>query len=451
MELIQALRLKQMEEIPRVAFVGAGGKTTAMFQCARELSCPVLITSTSHLGADQLNMADRHFFVDDAVFDRLQENLPDGITLITGLLTRDKNRTLGISDQHFNRIRTISDKWGIPLLIEADGSRRLPIKAPAAHEPPIPEIVNAVVVVAGMRAVGKPLTEEWAFRHKLFAEISGLKPGEKITLKAIARALIHPEGGLKNIPINARRFALLNQADTPVLQSQAAMIISELYSEYNSVIVSSLAPKNSLQQPKTKIYVVYQPTAAVILAAGGSRRFGRPKQLLEWHGKPLVWHAAHKALKSGLNPVVVVCGRDIVEIDKALSDLPVELVENPDWQEGQGTSVKLGTLAVSSRCGGILFMLADQPHISIPLIQALLDTHAQKLSPIVGPMIEGQRANPVLFDKVTFKDLSALSGEIGGRKLFSKYGVEWVPWYDPDALLDVDTPADYARLQELLQ
>ena len=66
-------------------------------------------------------------------------------------------------------------------------------------------------------------------------------------------------------------------------------------------------------------------------------------------------------------------------------------------------------------------------------------------------MIDGQRANPVLFDQVTFKDLSALSGEVGGRKLFSKYGVEWIPWYDHAALLDVDTPEDYTRLQELKQ
>jgi molybdenum cofactor cytidylyltransferase len=185
------------------------------------------------------------------------------------------------------------------------------------------------------------------------------------------------------------------------------------------------------------------------LAAGGSRRYGSPKQLLDWHGKPLVWHAAHKALKAGMHPVVVVCGRHLLEIGKALSDLPVELVENPDWQEGQGTSVKLGTQAVRSRCGGIIFMLADQPQIPIPLLHALLNTHARKLSPIIGPMIDGQRANPVLFDQVTFKDLSTLSGEIGGRKLFSKYGVDWIPWHDPSALLDVDTPTDYTRLQEL--
>ncbi|MFN2237659.1 MAG: selenium cofactor biosynthesis protein YqeC [Anaerolineales bacterium] len=451
MELIHALRLKQMDAIPQVAFVGAGGKTTAMFQCARELTEPVLITSTSHLGANQLELADRHFFVDDTILDRLEENLPKGITLITGQMTKEKSRTLGVSNQQLNRIHFISEKWGAPLLIEADGSRRLPIKAPAAHEPPIPERVNTVVVVIGLSVIGKPLSEEWVFRPELFADITGLKAGESITPKAIVKAMTHPDGGMKNIPLNARRVALLNQVDTPELQSQAAMFSSKLYAEYNSVILGSLAPKNSTQQLQNKIHAVYQPIAAVILAAGGSQRFGSPKQLLDWHGKPLIWHVAHKALNSGMDPVVVVCGRDRAEIGLALSDLPVEFVENPDWQRGQGTSVKLGTLAVSARCAGIVFLLADQPQIPIALLHALLDVHARKLSPIIGPMIDGQRANPVLFDQVTFKDLSALSGEIGGRKLFSKYGVEWIPWYDPTALLDIDTPADYARLQELSQ
>ena len=94
-------------------------------------------------------------------------------------------------------------------------------------------------------------------------------------------------------------------------------------------------------------------------------------------------------------------------------------------------------------------MLADQPQIPLPLIQALINAHVQKMKPITGPMIDGQRANPVLFDQVTFKDLADLSGELGGRKLFSKYGVEWIPWHDPAPLLDVDTPGDYARLLEL--
>ena len=86
MELIQALRLKQMEGIPRVAFVGAGGKTTAIFQCAREWQGPVLVTSTSHLGAKQMDLADRHFYVGDNVFNRLEADLPPGVTLITGSL-----------------------------------------------------------------------------------------------------------------------------------------------------------------------------------------------------------------------------------------------------------------------------------------------------------------------------------------------------------------------------
>ena len=93
-------------------------------------------------------------------------------------------------------------------------------------------------------------------------------------------------------------------------------------------------------------------------------------------------------------------------------------------------------------------MLADQPQIPVLLIRALMDAHTRSLNPITGPMIDGQRANPVLFDRVTFDDLVALSGEMGGRSIFSKYAVDWIPWHDPSPLFDVDTIEDYGVLLE---
>ena len=98
-----------------------------------------------------------------------------------------------------------------------------------------------------------------------------------------------------------------------------------------------------------------------------------------------------------------------------------------------------------------LKVLADQPQIPVPLIRALVESHAQGLKPITGPLIDGQRGNPVLFDRITFDDLLSLSGEVGGRKLFSKYSVNWISWLDPAALFDVDTPEDYVNLLESTQ
>lgn len=93
-------------------------------------------------------------------------------------------------------------------------------------------------------------------------------------------------------------------------------------------------------------------------------------------------------------------------------------------------------------------MLADQPHTPVELIASLVEAHAGTLSPLVAPLVQGQRANPVLFDRATFPDLLSISGDQGGRVLFSRYPIQWVPWHDPAVLQDIDTPEDYQRLLE---
>jgi molybdenum cofactor cytidylyltransferase len=448
MELIHALRLDPVMDPVQVAFVGAGGKTTAIFQCAQELTGPVLVTATTHLSVNQLDLGDQHYFVSESLLDQLADHIPPGSTLLTGPLTSDSARTQGVSGKFLGRIHSLSKNLRIPLLIEADGSRQLPLKAPANHEPPIPKFVDLVVVVAGLSGLGKPLTSEWVHRPEMFAHISGLQIGERITTSALARVLTHPKGGKKNIPTKARRVLLLNQADEASLQGQADSLKASLLSSFEAVLVGSLAPKSPINSPLNRIQVVHQRIAAVILAAGESRRFGSPKQLLEWQGKPFIWHVAHKALQGGLDPVVVVCGQEIDAIQGALGDLPVKLVYNVNWQQGQGTSVKVGLAEVSSLCGGVLFLLADQPHVPVGLIRSLIETHAQTLNAIIGPAVDGRRGNPVLFDRVTFEDLAVLSDEVGGRALFSQYQVNWIPWPDPAILMDVDTPEDYLRLKD---
>jgi len=454
MELSRALRLDQLASPPRLAFVGAGGKTTALFQCARQLPGPVLATATTHLALDQSKLADRHFYQDQ--LDDLEQGLPPGVTLVTGPVERGSHRTQGVAAEPLERLHALAERQRAPLLIEADGSRRLPLKAPAEHEPPIPGFVEGVVVVAGLSGLGRPLTPQWVHHPEIFAALSGLQPGEEITAQALARVLTHPRAGLKNIPPGARRIALLNQADTPALQAAGVGMAGALLADYDAILIGRLEGRKneskvgaSAPVSGASILAAHERVAAVILAAGESRRFGRPKQLLEWQGKALVWHVARRALQAGLNPVVVVCGAELEQIRLALADLPATAIYNPDWQEGQGSSVRVGAEAVAHSSGAILFLLVDQPQIPATLLRKLVEVHAQSLNPITGPLIDGQRANPVLFDRLTFGDLRSLSGERGGRQLFARYPVEWLPWHDVAALLDVDTPQDYQRLLEM--
>jgi molybdenum cofactor cytidylyltransferase len=260
--------------------------------------------------------------------------------------------------------------------------------------------------------------------------------------------MLHPQGGLKNIPAGARRIALLNQADSPELQAKSTSISLELLSAYDAVIISSRLQQVDRSGSQIAIHAVHEHIAGVILAAGESRRFGAPKQILEWKGKPLVWHVAQRALQAGLHPVIVVCGAQLQKIQQVLTNLPVDLIHNPDWTQGQGTSVKAGVGAVPTKSGGILFMLADQPQIPVTLIRKLMDVHSQSMSAIIGPLVDGQRANPVLFDQRTFDGLKSLPDEIGGRGLFSRYPVQWIPWHEDSPLLDIDSPEDFQRLLE---
>lgn len=462
MKLVDALRLNST---PCIAFVGAGGKTTAIFQLARQIPPPVLVTATTHLANWQVRLADHHFlFKSPNEVDILEHDIPTGINVLTGLQT-GHDRLTGLDLATLDRVWKLAESNQIPLLIEADGSRQRSLKAPASYEPVIPPCVDTVVVVAGLSAIGKPLTSEWVHRPELFSLLSGLQIGAEITLKALARVLTHPSGGLKNIPGGTRRIALLNQVDTFELQSQAQSLGKMLFPAYQVVVVSSLVGVHGakidvhyLQQPfdehlvqdKQQVIAVIEPVAGIILAAGGSYRFGRPKQLVDWGGKPLVEHVVSIALRAGLSPIVVVTGANGKEIQAVLQHLPVTIVPNTEWKSGQSTSVKAGVMALPPETGGVVFLLVDQPFIHHTLVSALVEKHTQTLSPIVAPQIDGQRGNPILFDRVAFPDLLTLIGDTGGRVLFSRYSPSWILWHDAKSQFDIDTPEDYHSLFDLI-
>ena len=437
LSISKALRISSSRII---AFVGAGGKTSAMFQAARELS-PVLVTTSTHLLNGQGLLADHHLIWEpDGPMPELEAWLGSGITLVTGNLDPVKQRYLGATPTQLEKLRQLAGYHNLPLLIESDGARQRAIKAPAEHEPAIPGFVDMVVVVAGLTGLGRNLGEEAVHRPEIFGSLCGLNQGEIVTPSALARVLSHPMGGVKNIPPGARRVVLLNEAYTPELQSQANEIGQMLLPVFDAVIVAALQP------PPGVVIAVKQNTAGIILAAGASSRFGQPKQLLDYHGEPFVRVVAKTALKAGLSPVVVVVGANADAITKALENLPLTIVHNSEWMAGQSTSMKAGLNHLPDNTGGAIFLLADQPQVSVELLRALMEPHSQDLPPILAPYVFDQRANPLLFDRITFADLLTVTGDTGGRAIFSKFSPFYLNWYDKRLLLDVDTPDDYQKL-----
>jgi molybdenum cofactor cytidylyltransferase len=133
----------------------------------------------------------------------------------------------------------------------------------------------------------------------------------------------------------------------------------------------------------------------------------------------------------------------------ALDGLPVSIVHNAAWATGQSSSIRAGVGSLPASSGGAIFLLADQPQVGANVITALEDKHTQGLHPIVAPLVMMERrGNPVLFDRVTFPDLLSIEGDVGGRAIFARHPVEYIPWYDERLLIDVDTEQDYRRLLE---
>jgi molybdenum cofactor cytidylyltransferase len=435
--LAQALRAYSSASI---AFIGAGGKTTAMFQLASQLALPVLVTATTHLGIWQAGFADRHIMTGSpGPLEELEHGF-QGIMLVTG--ETDGDRTKPINNDLLNWLQQFCGDQSIPLLIEADGAREKPLKAWAEHEPPIPTFVDQVVQVVGLTGLGKTLSNEYIHRPELFSKRSGLSLGAPITPDSLVQVLTDAEGGQKNIPANARRVVLLNQADTPELQSAAQGLAQPLIRAYHSVIIASLKQE--------KIFAVHEPVAGIILAAGESMRFGRAKQLLDWKGETFVHVVTKTALEAGLSPVIVVTGANAEQVELAVSNLNVIVIRNQQWKNGQGSSIRAGidklTAGITRNVGGAIFLLTDQPQVTTSILRALSEKHAERLYPIVAPMVMDQRGNPVLFDRAVFPDLMRLEGDVGGRAVFHKHRVEYLPWHDDRLLLDVDTPEMYQRL-----
>ena len=124
----------------------------------------------------------------------------------------------------------------------------------------------------------------------------------------------------------------------------------------------------------------------------------------------------------------------------------LEIVHNPDWEAGQSSSIKAGLAALPEGSGGAVFLLVDQPQVPPALVRSLVARHAATLASIVAPEVDGRRGNPVLFDQITFPDFATLEGDIGGRAVFKKHPLEYIPWVDPIVGLDVDTLLDYQKL-----
>jgi molybdenum cofactor cytidylyltransferase len=333
------------------------------------------------------------------------------------------------------------------IINEADGSRMRSFKAPASHEPVIPAGTTIVTPVVGVDILGQPLDDEAVHRAALVSQLSGAVMGQPVTAETIVTVMGHPGGGLKNVPARARVIPLLNKVEGPVELTAARRIAAGLLA-CERVEAVAIGAVQAAADPVTE---VHGRTAAVILAAGGSSRFGSPKQLAPWGEQTFIERAVAVALASQARPVIVVLGAEVAQCQALLAGKPVEVVVNRDWPAGQSTSLRTGLAALPANINSAVFLLVDLPGLRPETVDALIQRHRETLAPIVWPEFAGRRGNPILFDRALFPELQQISGDTGGRPLLAAYEVraERVAVADQGILFDIDYAGDLAKVQKL--
>lgn len=215
-----------------ISLVGAGGKTSLMFRLAREFSSSglsVLTTTTTKILSPAIDQS-THLIIShspEEILSRAKDMIAHTphITAVSHYMT-ETGKLMGFSPETIELFQKSSlFRW---IIVEADGAAGLPLKAPASHEPVIPDCTDWVIGIVGLSALGKPLDKHTVFRPELVSKITGLSEGREILDKTICDILCHRQGIFQGTPGSAQKIVFLNQADIPQKAQAGQSIIREL-------------------------------------------------------------------------------------------------------------------------------------------------------------------------------------------------------------------------------
>jgi len=196
--------------------------------------------------------------------------------------------------------------------------------------------------------------------------------------------------------------------------------------------------------------IVAHVPAALVLAAGGSRRLGSPKQLVPWRGRPLLEGVVAAVASWPVEHVAVVLGAGAEDIMDQVDLGEAVVVENPDWEEGIASSIRVGLdyLTRQPQFDRVFVALGDQPHIPPEVPDTLLEAMELSGRPAAVPKYRYERSNPALIHRSLWPRLMSLEGDHGAARLLQTHP-EWVEevWVDHLPPKDIDTRHDVADLE----
>jgi molybdenum cofactor cytidylyltransferase len=189
--------------------------------------------------------------------------------------------------------------------------------------------------------------------------------------------------------------------------------------------------------------------SAIVLAAGTSSRFGRPKQLLDLGGKPMLQHVLDAAIASPVDEVVVVLGHAAREIATAVPPhRGIRFALNADYEHGQSTSLRTGLREVDAEAEAVVVLLGDQPGIRSEAIAAVVEAWEASRSTVLQAAYGGRPAHPTLFARAVWPEVGGTHGDQGARGVLRRHP-DWIRLVEvggspPD---DIDTQEDYDRIK----
>jgi len=245
-----------------ISLVGAGGKTSLMFRLAHEFSASgdtVLTTTTTKIypPAGQ----SKCLIVSDSpsdILNRARKLLTHTPHISAAArYVSEHGKLMGFPPETIDLfLKSNLFRW---IIVEADGAAGRPLKAPAPHEPVVPDCTNWVIGIVGLSAMGKPLDEHTVFRPELVSKITGLAEGKKIMEKAICDLLLHRQGIFQGTPMGAKKIAYLNQADIPRKAQAGRSIIQYLVKKKTMGISRVVLGSTTLESPVLECHDLHHP------------------------------------------------------------------------------------------------------------------------------------------------------------------------------------------------
>ncbi len=425
-----------------VSLVGAGGKTSTLIALAHELADEgwrVLATTTTRIGEDQLGLM-AHALPYDCGSPALAQAMADHRFVFAFSEVRG-GKVYGPPPDWFSWALDAVD--ADVLLIEADGARRLPFKAPYPHEPVIVPETSLVVPMASLAVLGQPLDDQHVYNPEAMIERYGFYAGSPVMSPWVAQVLRDEEFGLRGVPPHARVVALLNAVPPSGYLRLRAHLIARMIlrsPRISGVAVGSVRDADPIRE-------VQRPISAVVLAAGMSRRMGQLKVLLPWtHDKTILEHIIDQLILARVDHITVVTGNRAEEVAALAQARGAQAVYNPDFATGEMlSSLKVGLKAQPANIAAALVVLGDQPRIQPKIVGQVTMAYAEGKGDIIAPSYQMRRGHPILIDRRYWGELLALPEDGAPRDVISQHPVTHIDVDSDTVLNDVDTPDDYRK------